>query len=82
LEKEIPDEWLQNRTFKHHNKAHLIALENSIISCAKNEHNSDEKIERIASKHKLEPKELLEKIKAKEKLLKSSPSKQAGRLQI
>jgi len=68
--KEIPDAWLQSRTFKRHNKDHLIALENSIVSCAKNEHNSNEKIERIANKHKLEPKELLEKIKAKEKLFK------------
>jgi len=80
--KQIPDSWLQNRTFKRHNKDYLIALENSIISCAKNEHNSNEKIKRIASKHKLEPKELLEKIKAKEKLLKSSLSMKAGRLQI
>ncbi len=70
--KHIPDEWLQNRTFKRHNKDHLITLENSIVSCAKNEHDSNEKIERIASKHKLEPKELLERIEAKEKLLKSS----------
>ena len=80
--KEIPDEWLQSRTFKRHNKDHLIALENSIISCAKNKHNSNEKIERISSKHKLEPKELLEKIEAKEKLLKNSLSMKAGRLRI
>ena len=80
--KEIPDEWLQSRTFKRHNKDHLIALENSVISCAKNKHNSNEKIERVASKHKLVPKELLKKIEAKEKLLKSSLSMEAGRLQI
>ena len=75
--KEIPNEWLQNRTFKRHNKEHLIALENSIISCAKNKQNSNEKIERVASKHKLEPKELLERIEAKKKLLKNSLSKKA-----
>ncbi len=80
--KEIPDSWLQNRTFKRHNKDYLIALENSIISCAKNKHNSNEKIERIAIKHKLEPKELLKKIKIKEKLLKSSLTMEARRLQI
>ena len=80
--KEIPDELLQSRTFKRYNKDHLIALENSVISCAKNEHNSNEKIERIASKHKLEPKELLKKIEAKEKMFKSSLSMEAGRLQI
>ena len=78
--KEIPDSWLQNRTFKRHNKDHLIALENSIISCAKNKHNSNEKIERVATKHKLEPKELIEKIEVKKKLLKSTIAMKAGHL--
>ena len=78
--KEIPDSWLQNRTFKRYNKDHLIALENSIISCAKNKHNSNEKIERVATKHKLEPKELLEKIETKKKLLKSTIAMKAERL--
>ena len=76
--KEIPDSWLQSRTFKRHNKHRLIALENSIISCAKNQHNSNEKIERIAYKHKLEPKELLERIKIKKKLIKDSLSIEYG----
>jgi len=66
--KDIPDEWLQNRTYKRHNKNHLIALENSIVSCAKNRHNSNEKIQRIATKYDIEPKELLKRIEAKEKL--------------
>ncbi len=80
--KQIPDSWLQNRTFKRHNKYYLIALENSIISCAKNKQNSNEKIERIAIKHNIELKELLGKIKSKEKLLKSSLIMEAGRLRI
>lgn len=64
--KEIPEEWLQNRVFKRHHLDHLIALENSIISCAKNEHNSNEKIQRIATKHNIESRELLKRIEAKE----------------
>jgi hypothetical protein len=67
--KEIPDSWLQNRTFKRHNLDHLIALENSIVSCATNEYNSDEKMQRIATKHNIEPKELLERIGQKKSCL-------------
>ena len=75
--KEIPDEWLQNRKFKSHGKDRLISLENSVISCARNKQNSKEKIERIADKHNLNPNDLLERIKSKEKLIKSSLSKEA-----
>jgi hypothetical protein len=69
--KTIPDGWLQNRTFKRHSKDRLIALENSIVSCAENKHNSQEKIERIAARHSIEVNELLERVEAKEKLLNS-----------
>ena len=48
---EIPDKWLNRYMFKMHNKNKIIALENSIISCAKNKTNSKEKIERVAAKH-------------------------------
>jgi hypothetical protein len=73
--KTIPDEWLQNRTFKRHDKDSLIALENSIVSCATNKHNSKEKIERIAIRHGIVPKELLGRIEAKEKLLQKNSLK-------
>ena len=74
----IPDKWLQSRQFKQHGKDRLIALENSVISCAKNKNNSNEKIERIANKHGLEPKKLQGKIQKKEKLLKSFLSQGKG----
>lgn len=74
----IPDKWLQSRQFVQHGKDKLIALENSVISCAKNKNNSKEKIERIANKHGLEPKKLQEKIQKKEKLLKSFLSQGKG----
>ena len=70
--KEIPNEWLQSRKFKSHGKDQLIALENSIISCARNKNNSNEKIGRIANKHDIDLKALLEKIEGKEKLLEHS----------
>ncbi len=74
----IPDKWLQSRQFMQHGKDRLIALENSVISCAKNKNNSKEKIERIANKHGLEPKKLQGKIQKKEKLLKSFLSQGKG----
>ena len=80
--KKIPDSWLQNRTFKRHNLDHLVALENSIVSCAKNVQNSEEKIQRIATKHHIEPKALLERIEAKKKLLKKSLCLEAGYLRM
>lgn len=67
--KEIPDEWLQSRIFKRYDKDKLIALENSVISCAKKAENSKEKIERLAARHNIEPNELRERIEAKEKIL-------------
>ncbi len=70
--KRIPDEWLQSRTFKRYEKDRLIALENSVISCTNNKHNSKEKIERIAGKHGIETKELLKRIEDKEKVLRRS----------
>jgi len=68
--KNIPDEWLQSRKFKTHSKDKLIALENSIIACAKIEQNSDEKIKRVSDKHNIDSKDLIMRIKEKKELLK------------
>jgi len=78
----VPDEWLQSRTFKRHNKDRLIAIENSVIRCALNTNNSAEKIERIAIKHRLDPKDLLEKIDAKRELINNASSMKSKGTQI
>ena len=70
----IPDAWRQSRTFKRYGLDHLIALENSVISCAGNKHNSPEKIARISSRHGITAKELVKRCEAKINLFQRRPT--------
>jgi hypothetical protein len=72
--KEIPNEWLQSRAFRQHGKEGLIALENSVISCARNRDNSQEKIERLSTRHRIEPEMFSKRIEAKKRLLSFAPT--------